>query len=312
MKVLILGAGAMGCLFGAKLANAGFDVTLFNRENEKIKQIEKAGIQLITAENEKYTVPIPVKYKANELKAEYDLILVLLKAFATKAVLRDMQHIINENTMLLTLQNGVGNLENIQKIVPHAILGVGGTGSGASVLAPGVIAHRATGKTNIGFLNDDHMDKYEKVSEMLTKAGLETEITANVQSVIWSKLLINVAFNGVTAITRLRNRDAILPQAGEKIVRELIKEAEAVAKAEGIKLLYEEPVQEILQLGHEEIGQNQSSMLTDILQKRKTEVDVINGAIISYGKKHKIATPYNEVILHFVHLLEDSYELRVE
>src|SRR5690554_1223741 len=98
LKTLILGAGAMGCLFGAKLAQSNFDVTLFNRENEKIKWIEENGIQLTTTEEKTYKIPIPVKYKASELKAEYDLILVLLKTFATEAVLSEIQHIITEDT----------------------------------------------------------------------------------------------------------------------------------------------------------------------------------------------------------------------
>src|SRR5690606_4495656 len=122
----------------------------------------------------------------------------------------------------------------------------------------------------------------------------------------------NVAFNSLTAVTRLRNGDAILPQAGKEIAIALIKEAEAVARAEGIELLYEDPVKDILKLGYDEIARNQSSMLTDVLQKRKTEIEVINGEIIKYGKKYGIATPYNEVMLQLIHLLEDSYDMRVE
>ena len=307
MKTLILGAGAMGCLFGAKLRKAGFDVTLFNRENETIKVIEKQGIQLITAEEEHYTIPIPVIYHANELKKEYNLILILVKAFATEEVLSAITHIIDENTIVLTLQNGVGNLEKMQKIIPHAELGVGGTGSGASILAPGVIAHRTTGQTNIGFMKNKNPEKHLEISEMLTKAGLETNVTTQVQSVIWSKLLINVAFNSLTAVTRLANGDAILPASGEALVHSLLMEAVEVAEAEGIELLFEDPVAEILNIGHEQIARNKSSMLTDILKERKTEIDVINGAIVAYGKKHGIRTPYNEVMTHLVHTIESSY-----
>jgi 2-dehydropantoate 2-reductase len=302
----------MGCLFSARLKNAGYEVTLYNRENEKIKLIKKQGIQLTTSENEKITVPVSVEYNAKNLKPEYELILVLLKAFATETVLRDIQHIIDENTIVLTLQNGVGNLENIEKVVPHAILGVGGTGSGASVLGLGAIAHRATGKTNIGYLEEKHHSKFEAISEMLTKAGLETEVSENVQSVIWSKLMVNVAYNSLTAITRLKNGDTILTASGEEIVRSLVTEAADVARAEGIKLLYKDPVNEILQLGREKIAKNQSSMLTDVRQKRKTEIEVINGAIVSKARKHGIPVPYNEVMLQLVHLLEDSYPLRIE
>lgn len=311
MRTLILGAGAMGCLFGAKLVQAGYDVTLFNRENTVIKQIERHGIELIASDNKQYTIPVPVSYKASKLEKEYDLIIVLVKAFATEKVLSEIQHIIDENTIVLSLQNGVGNLEKIQKVIPNAILGVGGTGSGAIVLGPGKIAHRATGKTNIGFMSDIEEGKASVISKMLTNAGLETEVTSNVQSVIWSKLLINVAFNSLTAVTKLRNGDAILPEAGERIVMKLIKEAKAVAEAEGIKLLYDDPVKEILALGHKQIARNQSSMLTDILNERKTEIEVINGAIAAYGKRHGIRTPYNELMTELIYLIESSYERQV-
>lgn len=312
MKTLILGAGAMGCLFGSKLVQAGYDVTLFNRENAVIKQIERQGIELTASDNKQYTIPIPVSYKASELEKEYDLIIVLVKAFATEKVLSEIQHIIDEDTIVLSLQNGVGNLEKMQKVVPHAILGVGGTGSGASVLRQGKIAHRATGKTNIGFMHDINEERALSISEMLTNAGLETEVTSNVQSVIWSKLLINVAFNCVTAVTKLRNGDVILPEAGESIVTKLIEEAKTVAEAEGIELLYDDPVKEILVIGHEQIAGNQSSMLTDILNERKTEVEVINGAIAAYGKKHGIRTPYNDLMTGLIHLIENSYEKQIK
>lgn len=312
MKTLILGAGAMGCLFGAKLKQAGYDVTLFNRENTVIKQIESHGIELTSSDEKEYTIQIPVCYRESELKKEYELIIVLVKAFATEQVLSEIKHIIDENTIVLSLQNGVGNLEIIQEVIPQAIHGIGGTGSGASVLGPGQIAHRATGKTNIGLMNDITGKKAEAISKMLTNAGIETAVSSNVQSVIWSKLLINVAFNSLTAVTKLKNGDAILTKDGEKIATKLIEEAVNVAKAEKIELLYNHPVKEILAIGHKQIARNQSSMLTDILNERKTEIEVINGAIAVYGKRHGISTPYNEMMTELIHIIEKSYNIQVK
>lgn len=312
MKTLIVGAGAMGCLFGAKLKLAGNDVTLFNRENEKIKRIEREGIELTTTEEATLTVPVPVVYQAGSLEKNYDLILILVKAFATESVLEEISSIITENTIVLSLQNGVGNLEKMQKIIPHADLGIGGTGSGASVLGPGRIAHRATGATNIGFITNRQPEKYREISRMLTEAGLETNVIENVQSVIWTKLLLNVAFNCLTAITRLRNGEILLPESGEKIVRRLLEEALAVAAKEEIKILYENPIEDILQIGFEQIARNKSSMLTDILSQRKTEIEVINGAIVEYGKKHGVETPYNEVMTQLIQVIEASYPNQVD
>lgn len=311
VKTLIVGSGAMGCLFGAKLRLAGFDVTLYNRENNTIKQIEKAGIELVTTENETKVVPIPVIYNHEKLDS-YDLIIILVKAFATETVLKRIKPIIKEETIVLSLQNGVGNLEAMEKVIPYADLGIGGTGSGASVLGPGKIAHRATGKTNIGFMKNRHPEKYKLISDMLTKAGLETSVTADVQSVIWSKLMINVAFNSLTAITRLRNGDILLPESGESLVRKLLSEALEVAKKEGIHILYDDPIEDIIKIGHEQIARNQSSMLTDVLNERKTEIEVINGTIVRYGKKHGIPTPYNDAMTKLIHLIENSYPKQIK
>ncbi|MHA6251519.1 ketopantoate reductase family protein [Oceanobacillus sp. CAU 1775] len=311
MKTLILGAGAMGCLFGAKLAQAGYDVTIYNRENEKVKTIEKDGIELHTTTDEIHTIPVEINYNAKELKPEYDLVLILLKSFATEHVLTEVKHLITENTVVLTLQNGVGNLENMQKVIPHAILGVGGTGSGASVLGLGKIAHRAVGKTTIGFLDKQHAITFDKIAKMFSNAGLATEIAEDVLSVIWSKLIVNVAINSLTGITKLTNGNAVLTNEGEAIARNLIREAVTVAKAEGIELLYDNPEREVIALIKEKFARNQSSMLTDVLQKRKTEIDVINGAIVIFGIKHNIETPYNELMVNLIHVIEKTYEQQI-
>lgn len=312
LKTLILGSGAMGCLFGAKLTHAGYDVTLYNRENDRMKEIEANGIELHTPSDEVLRIAMRVSYDISELEEDYDLVLILLKSFATETVLSEIKPFVKKNTVVLTLQNGVGNLENIQKVVPHAIHGVGGTGSGAIVLGHGKIAHRAVGKTTVGFIDKKHEKKFEKIVKMFSNAGLEAEISQNVLSVIWSKLLVNVAINSLTGITKLTNGDAVLTAEGEEIARELIKEAVAVAKAEGIELLYENPEDEVITLIQKKFFRNESSMLTDVLQKRKTEIEVINGAIITYGKKHQIATPYNELMVKLIHVLEKTYEHQIK
>ena len=301
----------MGCLFSAKLHLSGFDVTLFNRENERVKWIEREGIQLITVDNEQVQAFVPVIYDTGKLE-KYDLILILVKSFATEAVLTELKHIVDENTIVLSLQNGVGNLEIMQKVVPRADLGIGGTGSGASVLNIGMIAHRETGVKKIGFIEARQPDKYLYISEMFSKSGIETVITEDVQSVIWTKLMINVAFNSLTAITRLRNGDVLLPKAGESLVRELLTEALEVAEKEGVEILYANPIEDILQIGHTQIARNQSSMLTDVLKSRKTEIEVINGAIVKYGKKHGISTPYNELMMALIKVIEESYPKQIE
>ncbi|MFD2045344.1 ketopantoate reductase family protein [Ornithinibacillus salinisoli] len=308
MRILILGSGAMGSLFAGKLKQNGVDVTLFNRENNHVQAIQKDGLKIIDKEGENVSVQIPIISNPTEFVDKYDLILVLVKTFATETVLEKVLPSIHYETPILTLQNGVGNLEKIKELAPNSEVFVGGTWAGASVAEPGAILHRAWGSTYIGAVESDRAnDLLGRIASIFTKSGLETQVSDNVQSIIWSKLLINIAYNGLTAITRLKNGDAIVTQEGKQIVEKLVNETVQIAGAKGIPLLFEDPVTECIRLGEEEIGMNTSSMLADILHERKTEIEAINGAVMAEGSTHDIATPYNEMIFNLIKVVENSY-----
>ncbi|WBX79978.1 2-dehydropantoate 2-reductase [Virgibacillus salarius] len=171
---------------------------------------------------------------------------------------------------------------------------------------------RAWGSTFIGStVPEKHKQLLEQIASLFSAGGIKTHVSENVQSVIWSKLIVNVAYNGLTAVTRLTNGEAIRTDEGKELVAKLVTEAVQIAERKGILLLYDDPINECIRLGIEEIGKNTSSMLTDVLNKRKTEVEVINGAIVKEGKKHNMATPYNEMILKLVYMIENSYEQRL-
>ncbi|WLD93826.1 ketopantoate reductase family protein [Alkalihalobacillus sp. AL-G] len=308
MKTLIVGAGAMGCLFGGKLKQSNFDVTLFNRKNDHMKTIEAEGLRIIERDGTTSNVDIPVVTDPKNLAERYDLIIILVKTFATEKVLNQILHTMDEESIILTLQNGVGNIERLEQMVPNSLVGAGGAGCGAGIIEPGLIAHRAWGKTFIGFSSKKtESNGLQKIADMLTKSGLKTYVSDDVQSVIWSKLLVNVAYNGLTAVTRLKNADVVLPVEGKEVVRKLVEEAVSVADAKGINLLFQQPVRECIEMGIEEIGKNKSSMLTDVINERKTEIDVINGAVTKYGASHSIPTPYNEMMTSLVKIIESSY-----
>ncbi|QQK74456.1 2-dehydropantoate 2-reductase [Salicibibacter cibarius] len=308
MKTLILGAGAMGSLFGGRLKQIGVDVTLYNRENDHVKKINQDGLRILDNDGNMTTVNIPVVSHPYNLSNRYDLIIVLVKAHATDKVLNQVLHTIDEDTAVLSLQNGIGNLESVKNAVPYSNVGIGGAGCGGGILENGTVGHRANGRTYIGFSEGVHSRVSESIADMFTRSGLPATVTTDIASIIWSKLIINIAFNGLTAITRLSNGNAIAPPEGKEIIKELVNEAARVAQAEGIELIYSDPVAECLRLGIENIGENKSSMLVDIIKERKTEIDYINGAIVDYGTKNAIPTPYNTLITNLVKLTEKSYE----
>ncbi len=313
MKTLVVGAGAMGSLFGGKLKQANFDVTLFNRSNDHMKKINKDGLRIIERDTSISKVDIPIVVEPANLAKRYDLIIILLKTFATDEVIQHLVPVVDQETIVLSLQNGVGNLEKLLTWFPDSYVGAGGTGCGAGVIENGLIAHRAWGKTYIGFSNKElDRTKLNRVAVMLTQSGIETDVSDDVQSVIWTKLIVNVAYNALTAITRLKNGDVVLPTEGKELVRKLVEEALMVADAKGIQLLYKDPIKECIEIGLTKIGENKSSMLTDILNERKTEIEVINGAVVHYGKIHSIPTPYNDLITNLIKLIEGSYSRKIE
>lgn len=310
MNILVVGSGAMGSLFAGKLATQNVSVTMYNRPNEHTEQIKEKGLTLIEKNGERTHVSFPVITDPDELSNNYDLVIILVKSFATKNVLTTIRPVIHQDTIVLTLQNGLGNFENIQAFVPIDNICIGTTGSGAGIVANGVIEQRAFGKTHIG-KNIIGKEKIKKLVSLLSSSGLETEMVDNIQSIIWSKLMINLAYNGITAITRLKNGDAVASSEGKQLMEQLVKEGMKVAEAEKVELLYEDPVKECIRIGYEDISANKSSMLTDILLERKTEIEQINGAIVHLGKKHGIPIPYNETITRLVKMIEESYEKRM-
>ncbi|MGE5702553.1 MAG: ketopantoate reductase family protein [Clostridia bacterium] len=315
MKILILGAGAMGSLFAGKLKRSGIDVTLFNhRLNDHVRAMQENGLTIMEKDESPVEVTLPVVTDADKLEDSYDLVICLVKSFATEAVLTQIAPVLSPTTMLLTLQNGIGNAEVLETFVPKSQIAVGGTVSGAGIIEPGRVVRRGWGKTSIGSVlgqGGQTESMLRDIASLFTASGLQTEVVPDVMSVIWSKLLVNIAYNGLTAVTRLTNGDMIRTDEGKELARNLIEEAIRIAEALGIRLLYEHPVEEVIRLGYEAIGPNKSSMLTDVLLQRKTEMDAINGAVVRLGKQLSIATPCNEMMMQLVKMIENHYDRMV-
>lgn len=313
-KTLIVGAGAMGSLFGGLLHRNGVDVTLFNRANLHTEKIELEGLTLIDKSEEEKKYRVPIVTKVEDLEADYDLVIILLKTFTTEKVLGQIQGKIHPDTVILSLQNGIGNKERIESVFPKHLVLIGGSSYGATKLDEGVIAQRAFGTTFIGAADESEKTKQvsKQVSDLLNKGEIITEVSENVDSVIWSKLMVNIALNGLTAMVRLRNGDAVASLEGKSIVKNLLEEATAVAEKKRIPLLYENSSEEIIKIAEDKVGKNTSSMLTDILKKRTTEIDAINGAIVEYGKELGIDPPYNDLLTKLIKITENSYTDVVE
>ena len=312
MKIVIVGPGAMGGLFGALLVKSGEDVLLLDRRRERAASISKNGLNVEGISGELHA---PVRASADPDDARNaDLVIICVKSYDTKQATTRLKDVIGKNTYVLTHQNGVGNVEAISAIVGEEKTIGGVTSQGATLLGDGHIRHAGKGDTNIGSISAIRDTQYarrlEEIKKTFEKAGFETKIADNIHDLIWSKLIINVGINALTAITRLNNGRLIEFEGTDAILEEAVNEAIRVAESKGIKLIFDNPVEKVRGVCKATAG-NIASMLQDVLRKRKTEIDYINGAIVAEARHFNIPVPVNRALTNLVKTLESSYEYQV-
>lgn len=303
MKIAVIGAGAMGSLYGAKLSESPEnEVILIDIWKDHIEEINKNG--LIIEKNGETIHYNRLKGTLDASEAGIcDLAIVFVKSKSTSEGIKSNKAVFGPDTVALTLQNGLGNIDIISKEIGAQNVIGGTTAHGATVLGPGRIFHAGSGKTIIGELNGETTNRIRIITDTFAKAGLEIEISNNVLGLIWDKLLVNVGINALTGITGLNNGELLDYPEIEILLEAAVQEAHSVAIAKGIKLSYPDPV------GHTKevckaTAANKSSMLQDILNKKQTEIDMINGMIVQEGTSLGISTPVNLTLTNLIRFIQ--------
>ena len=311
MKIGIVGPGAMGCLLAGMMARAGLEVMLLDHRPDRAERIRRQGLRLETDLGE-IQVPVAVTLEPLDLSG-VDLALICVKAYDTEGVARRLQAL-DPPPYFLTLQNGVGNVELLGACLSRERVLAGITSHGATALGPGWVRHAGSGDTLVGpgfaeeFGSQD--PGVRMAQESLSAAGFETRTVPRINPLIWSKLLVNVGINALTALTRLRNGDLLSFSATEQTLEEAVAEAIRVAQAKGIELVYDDPLGQVKSVCRS-TASNLSSMLQDVLKEKRTEIDFINGTILREAEKQRIPVPVNALLTRLVHALEQSYSLRI-
>ena len=303
MKIAVIGAGAMGSLFGAYLAKAGEAVTVVDIWAEHIEAIQTRGLILEEAGVER-SVPLTATTEIDILEP-VELVILFVKSAATKLAATSAATILKPGGRILTLQNGLGNAEAIAEAVGVRSVLVGTTAQGATLLGPARVRHGGRGETHIGRLSGEADAFCHEVAALLSNAGLPTFVEPDVRSLIWGKLIINTGINALTALLRLRNGQLAELTETRQLLALAVEEALLVAKAAGIHLPYDNPVEKVLSVAIATTD-NQSSMLQDILRGVTTEIAVINGAIVREGERLGVATPVNRTLTLLVAALEKN------
>jgi 2-dehydropantoate 2-reductase len=304
MRICIVGCGAVGSLFAAHLAKAGeVEVWAYDVWKEHVDTIRHDGLRLSGAAD--FTAKPNATSNASELPA-CDYGIVATKAIHTKAAIAQVAHAFGDSSPVCSVQNGVGNEEILAEHVKLVIRGT--TFPAGHPIAPGHIGYDIKGDTWIGPFEPTKtpMKKVEELAGLITRAGMNTIALPDARGAQWTKLIFNAATNPVGALTLLHHGAASRFETTAQLFNDLIAEGEAVARKLGIQL-HGDP-RDLVMKGANAPGKHRASMLQDVLAKRQTEVDFMNGAIARYGDQTGVPTPLNRALWELIKGLEHSWK----
>jgi 2-dehydropantoate 2-reductase len=303
VKVCVVGCGAIGSLFAAHLARLeGVEVHAYDVYKDHVRAINDRGLRVSGATE--FTVRLHATFDASQIPA-CDFGIVATKSTHTRPAIEQTKHVFGPSSAVCSVQNGVGNEEIIAQHVKYVIRGT--TFPAGHLIEPGHVGFDINGDTWIGPFeptNTPH-ECVEKLSALLNRGGMHVIPLKDARGAQWTKLIFNASTNPVGALTLLHHRAATRFASTGALFNALIAEGEAVAKALGIQL-HGDP-RALVEKGANAPGKHNASMLQDVLAKRQTEVDFMNGAIAELGEKNGVATPLNRAMWQLIKGLEHSW-----
>jgi len=301
MRIAVIGAGAMGSIYGGHLALHN-EVYLVDTNPEVVKTINDRGILL--EENGEDHVYQPKAVTDTAGLPEMDLVILFVKALFSRAALNGNKNLIGPKTYILTLQNGSGHEDILSEFVPVERVIIGTTEDQGTILGMAHIRHGGTGGTNLGMLVPDTEGMLPKLKETMDQCGFRAKIHENIQQLIWNKLFVNVALSAVTAVLNVKMGFIAKDPYAFALSSQLLHEAVTVAHALGLEADEGHLLQEIKETS-ERVPEGITSICADLSKGRKTEVDTISGSVIRAAKKCGIAVPAHEFLVNMVHAMEN-------
>jgi 2-dehydropantoate 2-reductase len=311
MKVTIIGPGALGCLLASTLTLKSTtepppDIWILDHNPERARQLSATGL-VLEEDSRKFQCRINATVDPGVIGIS-DVIFLCVKSLNVTDGLQAAKRISGPDTLLITLQNGIGHLEILEAHAGMPSIALGVTAQGANLVDTGYVRHAGNGITRLGMLNDkacQTADLLIKTGNLLNSAGIETEIVKNIIDFVWAKLFVNVGINALTAIHNCPNGQLPDSPITKKQLSDAVREAEAVASGQKTKI-FADPVAVTLEVCQKTCN-NISSMLQDVRNRRPTEIDSINGAIVKAAKELDIPVPVNEELVRKVKEIEKNY-----
>ncbi len=297
MKVAVMGAGAVGCYFGGMLARAGHQVTLIGRP-QHVAAIARDGLRMETTSFDEQ-VPLAASNEPSAVQGAR-LVLFCVKSLDTESAGAQIRPHLAPDALVLCLQNGVDNADRLRVVLPETAVAAAVVYVATEMAGPGHVRHHGRGDLVIEPSNSS-----EAVAQALIAAGVPTEISNNVRGALWAKLILNCAYNAVSAIAQLPYGRAVQGEGVKDVMRDVVAECLAVAQAEGVQVAGDVHAA-VDKLAGSMPGQL-SSTAQDLARGKRSEIDYLNGLIVRRGEALGVATPANRVLWALVKLLESKH-----
>lgn len=295
MKVAVMGAGAVGCYYGGMLARAGHEVVLIGRP-QHVEAFNTSGLRL---QAQAFDEHIAVKAATDPaIAAGADLVLFCVKSGDTEAAGAQLLPHLSPDTLVLTLQNGTENAITLRQVIPQQVAAAV-VYVATEMAGPGHVKHNGRGELVI-----EPATRSQEVARALIAAGVPTEISDNVRGALWLKLILNCAYNALSAVTQLPYGKIVQGQGVAEVIRQLVAECRAVAAADGVTLPGD--VDAAVQKIADTMPQQYSSTAQDIARGKPTEIDHLNGFIARRGQALGVPTPVNLTMHTLVKLVESK------
>jgi 2-dehydropantoate 2-reductase len=291
VKIAVVGAGAMGSIFGARFHEAGHETVLVDVAQPLVEKINADGVTIVAKDGGERTMRLPATTDPASV-GQADLVVFFVKCYHTAAAAESARPLVGPETVVASLQNGWGNGDVLASVFPPQQVVIGVTYNSGTVLELGKVAHPGVGPTLMGHYEGDTSDGAARLAEAIADTDLEAQVVAPVRPEIWKKLILNAATLPTAALTGMNAGALTAHEPMHELVTETAREAVAVARALGYDIDEDERVSYIHEL-LERAGPTRGSMLQDLEARRRTEIDVINGAVVRAADDTGVPVPLN-------------------
>ncbi|OOG57608.1 2-dehydropantoate 2-reductase [Polaromonas sp. C04] len=300
MKVAVMGAGAVGCYYGGMLARAGHDVVLIARPPH-VQAIHRDGLRMETRSFDEH-VRLAASAEAGAVQGA-KVVLFCVKSTDTESAGAQMRPHLPADALVLCLQNGVDNADRLRAVLPDTAVAAAVVYVATEMAGPGHVRHHGRGELVIEPAHSGSFSS-EAVAQALIAAGVPTEVSSNVRGALWAKLILNCAYNAVSAIAQLPYGKTVQGEGVKDVMRDVVAECLAVAQAEGVQVPGD-AVAAVDTLA-DSMPSQFSSTAQDLVRGKRSEIDYLNGLVVRRGEALGIATPANRVLWALVKLLESK------